>query len=302
VACICAFVPTKPFADAIENPSITVKECVAAAHVLQVIQTLRIARMDGMRALLWCLLLCQGLTRGQTCGLASLVSSWFRSGLAFCCNSWRRHQQPFKEPGATFIRPLPLLAHIHTHPGERRPQNCSMAALTAAKAAPSVGSSKQSISRIPTCSARVKPFTPAFKASRAQQKRQNLACRAAEEEEAAEAAEAAAPVDDFEFNYSDAKKNNSYTQGDVDSILEAYAEGSGEMAFNDEFFVNITDLEDAAIFEDVDNRDGYEDDMYSSAGIPEAAPVQKRGPRFGAKAENENEDDEAFRSALEPFT
>jgi hypothetical protein len=152
-----------------------------------------------------------------------------------------------------------------------------------------------------TCASRVKPFTPAFsKASRCQQKRLNLlACSAAEEEAAAEAAEAAAeaPVEDsFVFNFSEAKKNNSYSQSDVDSIMAAYSEGSGDMAFNDEFFVNITDMEDAAIFEDVDNRDGYEDDMYASAGIPEAAPVQKRGPRRDAAAAEE-EDDEALRLA-----
>jgi hypothetical protein len=153
-----------------------------------------------------------------------------------------------------------------------------------------------------TCASRVKPFTPAFsKAGRYQQKRANLlACGAAEEEAAAEAAEAAAaeaPVDDsFVFNFSEAKKNNSYSQSDVDSIMAAYAEGSGDMAFNDEFFVNITDMEDAAIFEDVDNREGYEDDMYASAGIPEAAPVQKRGPRRDAAAAAE-EDDEALRWA-----
>jgi hypothetical protein len=156
-----------------------------------------------------------------------------------------------------------------------------------------------------TCAARVKPFTPAFgKAGRSQQQQRlsRQACSAAEEEAAAEAVEAAAeaPVEDsFVFNYSEAKKNNSYSQSDVDAILAAYAEGSGDMAFNDEFFVNITDMEDAAIFEDVDNRDGYEDDVYASAGIPEAAPAQKRGPRRDAAAA-EDEDDEALRSAAGP--
>ncbi len=51
---------------------------------------------------------------------------------------------------------------------------------------------------------------------------------------------------------------------------------------------NITGVEDAAFFDDIDNNEGYEADEYASAGISEAAPKSKRRGKRGEEAVDES--------------
>eukprot|EP00775_Hariotina_reticulata_P008557 gene8557-8739_t len=165
----------------------------------------------------------------------------------------------------------------------------------------SCSSSLQAAARVPGSR---KPFTPAFNGSKRVQ--QQLVTRAAEQDDAmlqaeAEAAaqDAAIAVEDFEFNYSDAKKGNQWQPSDVEAALEYYQsegflQGSSSMPYEQEFVTNPLSAypggpEDSSWLADVDNNEAYENDDYALAGIPEAAPKVKRNQREEKDAENEEE-------------
>lgn len=98
--------------------------------------------------------------------------------------------------------------------------------------------------------------------------------------------------DDFEFSYSGAKKNNEYTAKDVEAAMKLYFEGEGiESDYELDHVSNLTGMEDASFFDDIDNVDGYEEDEYATAGISEAAPKRKQQERKGP-AEGNDEGDE----------
>jgi hypothetical protein len=165
----------------------------------------------------------------------------------------------------------------------------------------SCSSSLQAAARVPGSR---KPFTPAFNGSKRVQ--QQLVTRAAEQDDAmlqaeAEAAaqDAAIAVEEFDFNYSDAKKGNQWQPSDVEAALEYYQsegflQGSSSMPYEQEFVTNPLSAypggpEDSSWLADVDNNEAYENDDYALAGIPEAAPKVKRNQREEEEAENEEE-------------
>lgn len=153
-----------------------------------------------------------------------------------------------------------------------------------------------------SCSSnRVKPFTSSVRPQRTP-KHQQLVARAAEEEEQAEveveevavlpADEPAVAVEDFVFNYSEAKRNNEYQASDVEAALTFYSEGTGDLPYEADFVGNPLGIEDAALFDDIDNNENYEVDEYASVGIPEAAPKSKGRGRRGNQQEEEGLTDE----------
>ena len=99
--------------------------------------------------------------------------------------------------------------------------------------------------------------------------------------------------DDFQFNYSEAKRNNEYQPSDVEAALQFYSEGVGSMQYDAEFVGNPLGIEDAALFDDIDNNENYDADPYASVGIPEAAPKRK-----GRRRENEGEEEGLSEEAL----
>ncbi|KIZ05251.1 plastid ribosomal protein S5, partial [Monoraphidium neglectum] len=121
-----------------------------------------------------------------------------------------------------------------------------------------------------------------------------VVARAAEEDEAAaEAPQPAVEAESFSFNYSEARRGNSYEASDVQAALDYYSGGAGDMPYEADFAVNRFGTEDAAFFDDIDNNEGYAASEYLSVGIEEAAPKTKqRGAR---------DEDEAFEEAVEEF-
>lgn len=118
----------------------------------------------------------------------------------------------------------------------------------------------------------------------------------AEEEAAADASveevvlesepEAAVVDEDFVFNYGDAKRGNTYDASEVQAAIAFYSEGSGLASdVNAQFVSNPLGIEDAALFDDVDNNESYETDEYASVGISEAAPKSKQQNRREMDAE-----------------
>lgn len=152
---------------------------------------------------------------------------------------------------------------------------------------------------------RIKPFTPAI--ARGSKRVQKHVARAAEDEAIAEAeaaAEQQAIAEEFDFNYSDAKKGNQWQPSDVEAALsyyegEKFLQGSSEMPYEAEFVTNPLSAypggpEDSSWLQDVDNNEAYETDDYALAGIPEAAPKVKRDRR-----DEEEENDEELRAVEE---
>lgn len=143
-------------------------------------------------------------------------------------------------------------------------------------------------------SLRVRPFT-----SIAPQRQQKLLQRVnAEPEEAAPAEAAAAAPEaaelDFEFNFNDAKKNNTYQQSDVDAAMRYYNDGEGVMDYDNDFVSNplVAAVEDSSVLAHLDDNEAYEGDEFVAAGIPEAAPKkQRRGDgKEDVSAGDDNED------------
>lgn len=135
---------------------------------------------------------------------------------------------------------------------------------------------------------------------------QKLVARAAEEEtlDAEAAAEQQALAEEFDFNFSDAKKGNQWQPSDVEAALayyegEKFLQGSTEMPYEAEFVTNPLSAypggpEDSSWLQDVDNNEAYETDDYALAGIPEAAPKVKRNQR-----EEEEDNDEELKALEE---
>lgn len=144
--------------------------------------------------------------------------------------------------------------------------------------------------RVGSC--RVKPFTAANSRSSKLPYRSNHVPRAADTETEAAPAPAAVeePVvveEDFTFNFSEAKKGNTYDQSDIEAALRFYTEGDGDLQYEADHVTNISNIEDAAFFDDIDNNEAYENDEFASAGIPEAAPKVKRGNQRQEELEGE---------------
>eukprot|EP00195_Chlamydomonas_chlamydogama_P012193 CAMPEP_0202899994 /NCGR_PEP_ID=MMETSP1392-20130828/9370_1 /ASSEMBLY_ACC=CAM_ASM_000868 /TAXON_ID=225041 /ORGANISM="Chlamydomonas chlamydogama, Strain SAG 11-48b" /LENGTH=694 /DNA_ID=CAMNT_0049586301 /DNA_START=96 /DNA_END=2180 /DNA_ORIENTATION=- len=169
-----------------------------------------------------------------------------------------------------------------------------MASLTAAPGSASVirgAKAGNKIAANSVSSLRFKPFTKLGKSLAPKQQKNLLLTRVAEPE--APAAAGAAEDQDFDFNYSDAKKNNQYDASDVEAALRYYTEGQGVIAdYDKDFVTNLFGTEDASFFDDIDNNEAYEADEYIVAGIPEAAPKKRRrGGRDGAKGEADESDE-----------
>jgi hypothetical protein len=98
--------------------------------------------------------------------------------------------------------------------------------------------------------------------------------------------EAAPVAEDFVFSFSDAKRGNTYEASDVQAAIAFYTEGAGVRTDIDAQFVsNPLGIEDAALFDDIDNNEAYDMDEYASVGISEAAPKSKRQNREEIDAE-----------------
>jgi hypothetical protein len=124
-------------------------------------------------------------------------------------------------------------------------------------------------------SLRVRPF----QAARQQVRMQSAAAEGAAVEEL-----------DFDFNLSDARKNNEYSASDVDAAMRFFeGDGGAEPVINKDFPVNEMGLEDASFFDDIDNNEAYDADEYIVAGIPEAAPKRRGRGRRDAGADEEDD-------------
>lgn len=134
--------------------------------------------------------------------------------------------------------------------------------------------------KLASCRPIARPFT-AFRTSGPVVRR--VIVRVAEVEEVEEAP--STPEVDFEFNYNQSKKDNEYSQSDVEAALRFYNDSDGDLIYNSNFVSNpyVEAIEDAAFFDDVDNnQDDNNMDEYAQNGIPEAQPKTKRGGRRGA--------------------
>eukprot|EP00798_Chlamydomonas_sp_ICE-L_P015460 gene15460-21545_t len=134
-----------------------------------------------------------------------------------------------------------------------------------------------------TSSLRIKPFTQLIK--RFDARRQSLKVSAAE----TDAPEVAAVPEalDFEFNFSEAKKNNSYTSEDVEAAMAYFRKEGSQPECDKDHLTNEHGVdEDATYFANYDrmgaeNADDEEDEEeYTYAGITEAAAGGSSGFDF----------------------
>ena len=106
----------------------------------------------------------------------------------------------------------------------------------------------------------------------------------------AEAEPAVAEETDLEFSYTESKKGNTWEPSDIENALKYYFEGAGTAPATDALFVqNVFGTEDADFHMDLDNNEGYEQDEFLAAGIPEAAPKRRRKDRGGEEVKEEDE-------------